>query len=62
MDEAFNELKEDLGESQNLTDEEIIHAMIENYQTKIDLLGKVLMRLKQNRTSEIIETEQNIEM
>lgn len=44
LDAAFQELKQELGNAPDMTDEEIIHAMIENYQMKIDILERVLER------------------
>ena len=45
LDEAFQELKRELGASSAFSDEEIIKAMIENYQMKIEILERVLERL-----------------
>ena len=46
LDIAFQELKQELGHSNEISNEEIIHAMIENYQMKIDILERVLNRMK----------------
>lgn len=46
LDAAFEELKRELGRSTTHTDEEIIHAMIENYQTRIAILERVRERLQ----------------
>ena len=45
LDEAFQELKKELGQSNAFSNEEIVHAMIENYQMKIEILERVLERL-----------------
>ena len=45
LDIAFKELKQELGNSEVMSDEEIIHAMIENYQMKIAILERVLERI-----------------
>ena len=58
LDAAFKELKEELGESEEVVeDEEIIHAMIENYQTKIDILERVLTRLKTEKAPQSKKNE-----
>lgn len=46
LNAAFEELKQELGRSTTQTDEEIIHAMIENYQTRIEILERVRERLQ----------------
>ena len=47
LDADFVELKKELGSSNEPVDNEvIINAMIENYQTKIDILERVLKRLE----------------
>lgn len=46
LDTALEELKGELGRSTTHTDEEIIHAMIENYQTRIEILERVRERLQ----------------
>ena len=45
LDAAFQELKKELGQSNAFSNEEIIQAMIENYQMKIEILERVLERL-----------------
>lgn len=45
LDEAFQELKKELGQSNAFSNEEIVQAMIENYQMKIEILERVLERL-----------------
>lgn len=45
LDEAFQELKRELGQSNAFSNEEIVQAMIENYQMKIEILERVLERL-----------------
>ena len=45
LDAAFQELKKELGQSNAFSNEEIVQAMIENYQMKIEILERVLERL-----------------
>lgn len=49
LDAAFQELKSELGQSNVFSDEEIIKAMVENYQTKIEILERVLERLSDEK-------------
>ncbi len=46
LEKEFEELKKELGRTQN--DEQVIHAMIENYRTKINILERVLNRIDAN--------------
>lgn len=46
LDEAFQELKQELGKTGSFSDEEIILAMVENYQMKIEILERVLERME----------------
>lgn len=52
LDAAFQELKRELGNAQMMSDEEIIHAMIENYQMKISILERVLERIPNKEKKE----------
>lgn len=60
LDVAFQELKRELGDTQVMSDEEIIHAMIENYQMKINILERVLERIPSKENNEKEEKEENI--
>lgn len=51
LDAAFHDLKREMGHSTVLTDQEIIQAMVENYQMKIEILERVLERLPRNKTA-----------
>lgn len=46
LDSAYNELKQDLRD--NADNEEVISAMIQNYRIKLDILEKVLDKIKTN--------------
>ncbi len=48
LDQALQELKQDILSAPKGTEEQIINAMIRNYQTKIDLLETVLERMQQH--------------
>jgi hypothetical protein len=50
LDAAFQELKTELGQSNAFSKEEIVQAMIENYQMKIEILERVLERLPDENT------------
>lgn len=54
LDAAFQELKSELGQSNVFSDEEIIKAMVENYQTKIEILERVLERLSDEKEGDRI--------
>ncbi|MGB0985391.1 MAG: hypothetical protein ACPG19_15170 [Saprospiraceae bacterium] len=58
LDAAFQELKRELGDTQVMSDEEIIHAMIENYQMKIDILERVLERIPNDKKSKNKEDDE----
>ena len=47
MDEAFAELKSDLNE--NVDNEEVIMAMMENYQLKLKILEEILVELEKEK-------------
>lgn len=47
LDEIYRELKAELQKSQNVNNDQIIEALIMNYQVKMDILEKVLSRVKQ---------------
>ncbi len=50
LDIAFNELKMELKKQNEPTDNEmIIHEMIDNYQSKLDILERVLEHLERNK-------------
>jgi hypothetical protein len=51
LDAAFQELKKELGQSNAFSNEEIVQAMIENYQMKIEILERVLERLPNENNS-----------
>ena len=56
MDSIYNNLKEDL--RLNPTDERIIHAMIEHYQLKVEVMNKILNQLyKINKLKKEIDHE-----
>ncbi|MDN5201730.1 hypothetical protein QQ008_10165 [Fulvivirgaceae bacterium BMA10] len=46
LDEAYNELKEDLKD--NADNEEVVSAMIQNYRIKLKLLETILEEIKEN--------------
>ncbi len=60
LDAAFKELKRELGNGPDMTDEEIIHAMIENYQMKIEILERVLERSSFDNTEKHGSNEKSI--
>ena len=60
LDAAFIELKKELIKTEVVDDEEIIHAMIENYQTKIDILERVLNRLETKKAPKSKKNEINL--
>lgn len=47
MDNAFSELKADLNE--NIDNEEVIAAMVENYQLKLQILEEILRELEKEK-------------
>jgi len=52
MDEAFAELKSDLDE--NVDNEEVVMAMMENYQLKLRILEEVLAELEKEKGEETL--------
>ncbi len=58
VDEFMEELKKELQESPKGNEEKIINAMIYNYQTKIDILERVLERIQSNN-EEKSKSEEN---
>jgi len=56
LEKEFDLLKKELRNTQN--DEQIIHAMIENYRTKIDILERVLDRI--NYATKTLDNEKDI--
>ncbi len=48
LEKEFEKLKKELGRTKN--DEQIVHAMIENYRTKINILQRVLNRIDAPKT------------
>lgn len=52
LDAAFQDLKREMGQATAFTDQEIIQAMVENYQMKIEILERVLERLPRNKAAE----------
>lgn len=57
LEKEFDKLKQDLHQT-NASDEQIIHAMIENYRTKIDILERVLNRI--THTAKNTDNEKDI--
>jgi len=57
LEKEFDILKKDLDRT-NASDEQIIHAMIENYRTKIDILERVLNRI--NHSTKATNNEKDI--
>ncbi|SMD35474.1 hypothetical protein SAMN04488029_2535 [Reichenbachiella faecimaris] len=47
MDQAFNELKSDLKD--NADNEEVIHAMIDNYKIKLEILEQIIEQLEDRK-------------
>lgn len=47
LDIAFNELKSDLKD--NADNEEVIHAMIENYKIKLQILEQIIAQLEERK-------------
>lgn len=58
VDEFMEELKQELQESPKGNEEKIINAMIDNYQTKLDILERVLERI-QSTNQENLKSEEN---
>ena len=52
MDEAFAELKSDLDE--NVDNEEVVMAMMENYQLKLRILEEILTELEKEKSEETL--------
>lgn len=52
MDEAFAELKADLND--NVDNEEVVMAMMENYQLKLQILEKILNELEEEKGEEAL--------
>ena len=55
LDSAYNSLKEDLKD--NVSNQQVIEAMIENYRTRIDIMEEMLQFL--NKNDEEIPANQN---
>lgn len=47
LDQAFLELKRDLRD--NADNEEVVHAMIDNYKIKLEILEQIIKQLEQRR-------------
>ncbi|WP_422360579.1 hypothetical protein [Reichenbachiella sp.] len=47
LDQAFNELKSDLKD--NADNEEVIHAMIDNYKIKLQILEQIITQLEERK-------------
>lgn len=58
LDTAFKDLRDELGKDGTVEDDEIIDAMIENYQTKIEILERVLLRIKKDKAAKAQQTKQ----
>ena len=58
VDEFMQELKQELQEAPKGNEEKIINAMIDNYQTKINILERVLERI-QSTNQENLKSEEN---
>ncbi|MFQ5445861.1 MAG: hypothetical protein ACE5FF_02910 [Saprospiraceae bacterium] len=58
LDSVYEDLKKELKDAQPGTQEQIIQAMIENYQTKIDILERVLEKVQTTNTTNL-KTEGN---
>jgi hypothetical protein len=56
LDEAFAELKEDLKD--DMANEEILEAMIQNYRIKLKMLEEMILHLKENE-DETVDTKAN---
>lgn len=52
MDQAFTELKADLND--NVDNQEVITAMMENYQLKLQILEEILNELEKEKSEEIL--------
>ncbi len=57
MEEFLNELKTDLKDTPKNEREVVIQAMIANYQSRVDLLERVLDRLQFNSTNKLSKDE-----
>jgi len=53
LDQAYSELKNDL--SDGADSEEVINAMISNYQIKLEILEKILMEIKEKEENGVEE-------
>lgn len=63
VDEFMKELQEELKESPKGNEEKIINAMIDNYQTKINILERVLERIQSsNRKNLKSEEDETIDI
>lgn len=58
LDQAFKDLKKDLNE--NVANEEILEAMIENYRLKVEILEDLLLELKELENQSDEDDEENI--
>ena len=52
MDQAFAELKSDLQD--NVDNQEVIAAMMENYQLKLQILEEILKELEKEKSEEVL--------
>ena len=52
MDQAFAELKADLND--NVDNQEVITAMMENYQLKLQILEEILTELEKEKSEEVL--------
>ena len=52
MDQAFAELKADLND--NVDNQEVITAMMENYQLKLQILEEILQELEKENSEEVL--------
>lgn len=53
LDAVYEDLKTELKDAQPGTEEQIIQAMIENYQTKIDILEQVLEKVQTTKSTNL---------
>lgn len=58
VDVLMEELKKELGDAPKGKEEQIVEALIQSYQTKIEILERVLERI-QSTNQETIKTEKN---
>ena len=52
MNAAFSELKADLKD--NVDNEEVVTAMMENYRLKLQILEEILKELEKERSEEVL--------